>query len=63
MIRFEGSRKVTRVTIRLPADADYERDSDSEWIEAWLKRQKFRIEEPDITDRIVRNDRAVASAT
>ena len=63
LIRFEGSRKVTRVTIRLPADADYERDSDSEWIEAWLKKQKFRIEEPDLNDGIVRNDRAVASAT
>jgi hypothetical protein len=63
LVRFEGSRKQTRVTIRLPADADYERDSDSEWIEMWLRKQKFRLENPDMPASIIQNAGVMADAS
>jgi hypothetical protein len=40
-IKFYGSRKTTKLKIALPASADYERDSDSDWVDEWLKR-RFR---------------------
>lgn len=44
VVEFKGSGKRNTVKIRLPATADYERDSDSEWIEAWLEKRKFRVD-------------------
>ena len=38
-VRFKGSRKMTKVRVNLPSSADYERDSDGEWIGAWLKKR------------------------
>lgn len=38
-VRFHGSRKRTTVKVNLPAGADYERDSDAEWIDTWLRRR------------------------
>lgn len=46
VVEYKDIAKRTIVKIKLPADADYERDSDSEWIEAWLEKRKFRFHEP-----------------
>jgi hypothetical protein len=40
-IKFHGSKKTTKLKVALPANADYERDSDSDWVDEWLKR-RFR---------------------
>lgn len=63
MVKYEGSTKRTIVKIRLPSDADYERDSDSEWIETWLEKQKFRIEEPGTIEGITPNVEIVVDAS
>jgi hypothetical protein len=45
-VRFRGSRKRTTVKVNLPASADYERDSDAEWIDAWLKKRFSAAAQP-----------------
>jgi hypothetical protein len=57
---FEGSSKQRSVTIRLDS-ARYDRDSDAEFVEAWLRDKKFYTptEEEDVIDE---DDDAVATA-
>ena len=52
VVEYKDIAKRTIVKIKKPADADYERDSDSEWIEAWLEKRKFRIHEPESNEEL-----------
>ena len=46
-VKFTDSKIARSVTIRPTNQAKYERDDDSAFLEAWLRKRKFIIEESD----------------